>query len=211
MNKILLWVLIGLGVIIGAVTAGYLVYEHAYNSMIDRKPAVYLYPLENSFIDVRLEINGKMIEDVPEYDDGWNVFVTKEGLIDGKYDYLFYEARLRTIEIPDEGWIVPYEDLENWFDKNLISLGLNDKEKNQFKEYWLEELPKSEYYDIRLLEDSFLERNMNLVINPQPDTLIRLNFYFKPLKEKTVIKEPVIFTPERSGFVVIEWGGIIHD
>jgi len=207
MNKILMWILISLG-ILSVVTAAFVAYE---STQVMKKPAIYLYPLEDSFIDVRLDINGKIIKDIPKYKDGWNVFVTKEGMIDDQYDYLFYEARLNYLDIPDEGWIVKYANLEQWFDENLILLGLNEKELSQFKEYWLEELPESEYYDIRLLEDSFLKENMGLIISPEPDTVIRLNFYFRPLSEKMALNKPYISSPKRYGFTVVEWGGILVD
>ncbi|HLD71945.1 MAG TPA: hypothetical protein VJA23_00010 [Candidatus Nanoarchaeia archaeon] len=208
MNKILIGILISVAVLILALGA-LVIYEAS--SVTIKKPAVYLYPLEDSVIKVQLEINGKLIQDIPEYNLGWNVFVTKEGIIENKYDYLFYEAKLKKIELPDQGWIIKYEDLDSWFELNLIKLGLNQKEKNQFKEYWLKELPESNYYEIKLLQESFLKENMNLIIFPQPDTLIRLNFYFKPIKEKIDILEPVITTPERTGFTVVEWGGMIDN
>ncbi|MFA6436648.1 MAG: hypothetical protein WC242_00830 [Candidatus Paceibacterota bacterium] len=176
-----------------------------------RKPAVYLYPEQDSIISVKLNINGKLINDFPKYNNGWKVFATKQGLIDNQYDYLSYEAKLRRLDLPPTGWIVEFNDLEGWLDVNLINLGLNQKEKNQFKEYWLKELPQSNYYEIRLLENSYLEKNMNLVVEPKPDTLIRLNFYLKPLKEIIKIKEPAITTPARNGFTVVEWGGILDD
>jgi hypothetical protein len=150
-----------------------------------------------------------MIKDVPEYNNGWNVFVTKEGIIEGKYDYLFYEANLKKISIPKEGWIVEYSELEFWFNKNLKLLGLNKKETDQFKEYWLNQLEKSKYYEIKLLSNEFLDENMDLIITPEPETEIRLNFIFKPLKKNYSIKNPEIITPERNGFTVVEWGGIL--
>lgn len=215
MNRTLMWVLIALA-IIGSVFAAFVVYEsyqsnHGFSGVEVKKPAIYLYPIEDSFVNVQLNINGKIIKDIPKYNTGWNVFATKEGLIENKFDYLFYEAKLRTIELPDSGWVVKYDDLENWFDINLIKLGLNEKEKNQFKEYWLKRLPKSNYYEIKLLEDAFLKENMDLIIFPQPDTMIRLNFNFKPLKEKINILEPAITTPERTGFTVVEWGGVLSN
>ena len=124
---------------------------------------------------------------------------------------MFYEAQLNKIDLPEEGWVVKSEDLNKWLDINLIKLGLNDKEKNQFKKYWLNELPKTNYYEIKLFEDKFLKENMNLIVSPQPDTIIRLNFYFKPLKEKLNIQEPNIVTPERKGFTVVEWGGVLDN
>ncbi|ODS41984.1 MAG: hypothetical protein MSIBF_01125 [Candidatus Altiarchaeales archaeon IMC4] len=179
------------------------------------KPAIYLYPEEDSFVDVKLNINGKITVTKPPYGDGWNVFATKEGTINGGYDYLFWEAIPYNLgmrsDLPSEGWVVKYEDLESWFDVNLIKLGLNEKEKGQFMEYWLKKLPESDYYEIKLLSDEFMAENMDLIVSPQPDTVIRLNFYFKPHNEKIDLVEPEIKPPQRTGFVVVEWGGILDD
>jgi hypothetical protein len=173
-----------------------------------KKPAVYLYPEKTTNISVKVEVNGKLTLTEPPYNTGWNVNATPDGLIDNKYDYLFYEADLKKIELPEEGWIVKFNDLEKWFDKYLPELGLNTKEKQQFKEYWLKSLKKANYYEIKLLDNKFLEENMKLVISPEPQTLIRLDFYFKPLFEMKEINEPVILKKERNGFTVVEWGGI---
>jgi hypothetical protein len=153
-------------------------------------------------------VNGIITKTEPYYNSVWDVFATKNGIINDKYDYLFYEADLNKIELPDEGWVVEYGNLENWFDKYLPALGLNKKETEQFKEYWLKDLKKENYYEIRLLDYNFLNENMKLMVSPKPQTLIRLNFYFKPLKEKTNLKEPEITKKERKGFTVVEWGGI---
>lgn len=204
MKKIIFWVLIILGVLLLSVFAiGLLTVNTA------KKPAVYLYPQEDMQVSVQVEINGRMTTNIPEYNDGWNVFATKEGLINNEYDYLFYEANLRKIVLPQEGWVVAYEDLENWFDHNLVSLGLNEREVFQFKEYWLPELNKYNYYEIKLLSNDFLEKNMKLIVTPEPDTLIRLNFYFKGHDKFLVLDTPTIITPKREGFVVVEWGGIL--
>lgn len=205
-----MWIIIALA-ILSSVFAGIIIYESTMAPQTIRKPAVYLYPITDSNIDVELKIKGELIKDIPEYGNGWNVFVTKEGLIENQYDYLFYEAKLKKIELPKSSWIVKYESLETWFDTNLVRLGLNEKEKTQFMEYWMNELPKSNYYEIKLIEQSFLKENMNLIIKPEPDTVIRLNFYFKPIKEARIIQEQIIETPERKGFVVVEWGGILDE
>ena len=203
-----MWVLIILAVL-GVSAFAFVLYESSHGTF--KKPAIYLYPTEDSIVSVKLNVNGDIIKDIPKYENGWTVFVKKDGIIDNKYDYLFYEAKLKNIQLPSNGWIVEYSDLENWFDINLIKLGLNEKEANQFKEYWLTELPKSNYYEIKLFDRTFLKKNMDLIISPQPDTLIRLNFYFKPLKSKIKINKPQIVTPERNGFTVVEWGGTLDN
>ncbi len=203
-----MWVLIVLGVLILFVV-GFFVF--AVGTITMEKPVIYLYPEEESRISVQLQLNGKVTQAIPKYERGWNVFVTKDGLIDGKYDYLFYEADLNTLKLPKRGWVVSFDDLSKWFDLNLIKLGLNEKEKTQFKEYWMVRLPETNYYEIKVLESDFLIKNMNLLITPVPDTLIRLNFYFKPLLSEKSIKEPTIRTLERKGFTVVEWGGMVDN
>ena len=174
-----------------------------------RKPAIYLYPVKKSKINVSIDVNGFITESEPCYNSGWSVIAEPNGLIESKYDYLFYEAQLRNIELPEEGWVVKYSEMDKWFDKTLSKLGLNKKEVEQFKEYWLKELKRAKYYEIKLLSDEFLKENMNLLIHPKPETLIRLNFYFTPLNDIVKIKEPKLVTPVRKGFTVVEWGGIV--
>jgi hypothetical protein len=211
MKKWLLILLIVIGLVVLLSIVGAVLYfsGELQDGFLVKKPAIYLYPEKDSFVGVKLDVNGKITKTIPSYKTGWNVFVTKQGIIEERYDYLFYEANLKKIDLPEGGWVVKYEELENWFDIYLVKLGLNEKEKSQFKEYWLNELPKAEYYEIRLIDNDFLKDNMNLIVNPSPDTLIRLNFYFKPLNDMAYIKEPKIETPQRTGFTVVEWGGFL--
>lgn len=48
---------------------------------------------------------------------------------------------------------------------------------------------------------------MPLEIEPKPDTLIRVLMEFKGLDKYKTVKEQKLITPERKGFVVVEWGG----
>lgn len=176
-----------------------------------KKPAVYLYPTKKSIVDVSLRINGTLTKTIPTYNNGWKVTANPDGDIEGGYDYLFYEADLKTIALPSEGWVVAYSELNRWFDLNLAKLGLNTKEKKQFIEYWMNELPSASYYKIQLLDKRFLSDNMTLAITPKPDTILRLNFYFTPLKQTETIKEPLIRPFKRKGFTVVEWGGVLDE
>ena len=173
-----------------------------------KKPAVYLYPTEQMNVSVKVNVNGKLTYTDPEYGTGWNVNASPTGLINNKYDYLFYEADLNKVELPNEGWIVEYAKLKEWFEEYLPKLGLNKKETEQFEEYWLAKLRKAKYYDLRILDNKFLSENMDLVIEPKPETLLRLNFFFKPISTMTELKAPVIKEFTRKGFTVVEWGGI---
>lgn len=176
-----------------------------------KKPAIYLYPAKKSIVNVSLRINGTITKTIPAYNEGWRVTANPEGMIEGTYDYLFYEADLKTISLPKEGWVVAHNELNRWFDLNLAKLGLNAKEKKQFKEYWMKELPSAPYYKIQLLDEQFLSDNMALTITPKPDAILRLNFYFTPMKQAVTIKEPPIKPFIRKGFIAVEWGGILNN
>ena len=46
-----------------------------------------------------------------------------------------------------------------------------------------------------------------LKISPKPDTIIRVVMEYKALNKPIEVKEQKILTPERNGFVAVEWGG----
>jgi len=196
--------------------AGFVIYS-ALIMFSMAKPAIYIYPIEDMNVNVSLDINGKITKSIPNYNNGWKVFVNKEGYIKNikgnsqiSYDYLFYENTLNKIEKINEAWFVKKENLNDWFNRNLSKMGLNEREKIEFLNYWIPRLKntKNKYIRIQLFSEDFLEKNMKLVIKPKPEKILRLEFLFKGvnfINEK--IKEPKIRRFERTGYYVVEWGG----
>lgn len=178
------------------------------------KPAIYLYPKYDSLVQVKLNPMGKLLVTIPEYPaNGWSVKATTTGDIYEnfkRFDYLYYEADIpdKLIKLPKEGYIIPYDSLGVFLPDIVSKLGLNKKEKDQFVEYWLNVLPKSNYYQIKIVEPDLLSIISPLYINPLPDSIIRVTLHFTPLDKWIDLNEPVIITPVRKGFTVVEWGGI---
>jgi hypothetical protein len=56
------------------------------------------------------------------------------------------------------------------------------------------------------------ERNSNSPINiePKPDSLLRVAIHVKKVDTKINIKEQKLTTFKRTGFVAVEWGGVIY-
>ena len=52
-----------------------------------------------------------------------------------------------------------------------------------------------------------IDNNMKLIIDPEPDTLIRVMMEYKPLTKKLKIKEQNLTPISREGYTVVEWGG----
>jgi hypothetical protein len=179
---------------------------------IVKKPAIYLYPVRTAKVEVRLSPEGKVIRTIPDYNGRWNVTVRKNGMIDGGYRYLFYEAALdKKIELPRHGWSVRRDDLARWFDIHLREMGLNREEADDLKEYWLKNLPESRFYAIRLIESSVVNQRLGLRIHPKPDSLLRVLLCFTPSDKPLEIKAPKIASFRRKGFTAVEWGGILDD
>lgn len=179
--------------------------------IIVKKPAIYLYPQKPLTIDIRVSLDGEMTKSIPPYNQGWTVVATPQGKIDGKYDYLFYEAKLNVSpRLSCEGWVVSYKEIGDWFDQHLIELGLNAREASDFKAYWLHALEPSNYYAIRLIDREWIDKKLRLDISPKPQTLIRLMLYFQPIDQDFSLKVPKLQKIERKGFTVVEWGGILE-
>ncbi len=64
-------------------------------------------------------MNGFITKSIPEHGNGWEVIVEPSGLIDDKYDYLFYEVKMSNVIAPDEGWVVESKNIESWFNEKL--------------------------------------------------------------------------------------------
>ena len=67
---------------------------------------------------------------------------------------------------------------------------------------------KYKHYFVGIVPQSELASLVSLNILPIPQTEIRVTLYFEPLSQKVNVEEPTIVTPHRTGFTVVEWGGI---
>ncbi len=169
-------------------------------------PNIYLYP--ESTTQVQIEISfpdvGEIILSEPEYNDGWDVSVTEDGIIDGQYDYLFYEAMLPQPNNQERGWLIARSDLESKFRSILTDYGCVGREIDDFIEFWV---PRLDYAPWFAVYPQDVETMMHLNITPQPDTMLRLHFCIRGVNQEIPIIQPS--TPEkfiRDKFTVVEWG-----
>lgn len=189
-------------------------YNGKYNvEPTDEKPIIYLYPEKETDVSVELGYSDKITCSYPNYNDGWNVLAKPNGdLIDLKTNKnlyaLYYESEMvKGFNIKNEGFIVKGEETSEFLEEKLAKLGLTDREAEEFIIYWLPRLEQNEYNYIRFATEEEINNNMPLTINPQPDSLIRIMMVFKGLDEPIEVAEQVLKTPERSGFIAVEWGG----
>ncbi len=179
------------------------------------KPVIYLYPEKTTDVSVQLEPQGGFTKSEPAYDGGWNVRATPKGeltnLKDGKiYPYLFWEGRGGLYETPERGFVVAQKDVHGFLNEKLSAFGLNTKERADFMEFWEPRMTGSPYYFVTFLGNRGMDALAPMRVTPKPDTIIRVLMDFQPLEKPVPVQGYEIRTPERRGFTVVEWGGVLR-
>ena len=183
------------------------------NTVVNAKPIIYLYPLEDKEISVNLLYDDMITVSYPKYSAGWNVFAKSNGtLVDlstNKELYsLYYECKNKlTFNQKEDGFIVEGKNVSKFLEEKLAILGLTEREAEEFIIYWLPKLEINEYNYIRFATADEINENMPLKISPQPDTLIRVLMTFKKIDKPFSIENQKLEKIYRKGFVAVEWGG----
>lgn len=175
------------------------------------KPVIYLYPEKAQETRVNVElIAGTFTVTEPALQDGWQVTAYPDGTLvdeDGRtWPYLFWEADSQGEFQFEEGFVVPGQDTGAFLEKALAVLGLNEKERQDFLEYWLPLMEKNPYNQIAFQQEEYTSLAA-LIIDPAPDTLIRVFMAWKGLQEPVEMKEQVLTPVSRQGYTAVEWGG----
>lgn len=179
---------------------------------IDKKPIIYLYPTEETEVNVILENPEKLTHTYPKYLNSWNVLAKPNGdlkdLETGRNLYALYWEGVNSVK-PNmsEGFVVKGEETITFLEEKLALLGLTEREANEFIIYWLPQLENNKYNFIRFQTMQEINSNMPLKVTPLPDTIIRVMMEFKVLDKYMEISEQILETPTRNGFTVVEWGG----
>ena len=187
--------------------------RNAYQEEMSYKPIIYLYPKEEQEVFVKLENSENITCSYPEYVSGWNVLAKPNGdlkdLDTGRNLYsLYYEnENVVDFKIEKDGFVVKGENIASFLEEKLTVLGLTEREANEFIIYWLPVLQENEYNYIRFATEYEINQNMPLDITPNPNTIIRVLMTYKGLDNPIDVKPQLLETPERKGFVAVEWGG----
>lgn len=182
------------------------------NNFEVKKPIIYIYPKEETKLNIKLLNSQLLTTSYPKYNNGWNVIAQPNGMLkeigtNKSYYGLYYEGKNHNVNMKTDGFIVTGEDTIEFLEEKLEILGLNERERNEFIIYWLPKLENNRYNYIRFETLEEIEKYMPLEITPKPDTIIRVVMDYKPLNEIIQIEEQKLTPQKRIGYSVIEWGG----
>lgn len=196
--------------------------EHAYykceiklKQFEIEKPVIYLYPTQKQTIEVRLNYNGALTHTYPKYPtDGWQVIAEPNGTLWDKngmeYYALFWEGKPHKQIIPKDGFVIAGKETAAFLEEKLAYLGLNRKEANEFIMYWLPRMEENNYNFIHFSGKQY-EEQAALIINPKPETIIRVMMLTQALEYKINIplQDLNSLKNKRKGYTVVEWGGCL--
>jgi len=180
------------------------------------KPVIYLYPEKTTAVNVQLDPKGGFTYTEPQYPaGGWNVIADQNSnLIDSVsksiYPYLFWEGRGGLYSEPTKGFVIKNSEVHSFLNEKLAKLGLNEKEIADFEEFWEPRMQAAPYYFVSFYGNQVMDQLAPLTITPTPDTIIRVLMDYKELQAPIEVQGYEIRTPERNGFTVVEWGGVIR-
>jgi len=180
-----------------------------YPNLYARAPNLYLYPETVTEVSVRLGFpqGGAVVVSEPPYGDGWQVQVAPDGIIDGQWGYLFYEARLPRRVQTEQGWVFDGGTVEADLRALLARLGFRGREIDDFVDYWVPHLETSPWWAAYPMEPEAL---VALTIDPVPLQVHRVWLYLVPLAGPVSLPEPTLPAPlDREGFVAVEWGVVL--
>jgi len=182
------------------------------------KPIIYLYPTEETQINVELWSPENLSHTYPKYNSEkwWNVIAQPNWDLEDmdtwrKLYALYREWKSDNETNFDEWFVVAWKDIIPFFEEKLAILWLNEREAEEFIVYWLPQMENNEYNLIRF--ETIEEQNENMLLNitPKPDTVIRVMMDWKAIDRSIDISEQELTTPERKGFTVVEWWGSPRD
>jgi hypothetical protein len=177
------------------------------------KPVIYLYPTQETSVNVRVNLKGELTHTYPKYNaaQGWTVTAKPDGELrdenTGKIYYnLFWEGKSAHQYDLSTGFVVKGEDVADFLDASLEKLGLNRREANEFITYWLPEMEQNKYNLVHFSTAEYVAQ-APLEVTPKIDTEIRVFMVYQPLDAPINIAPQTLESPARKGFTLVEWGG----
>ena len=204
----------------GLVTHIHLYFQEVYDNNIRlKKPVIYLYPETATSVSVNLNTKGLAFT-YPLLNDGWKVVAQPDGTLScgGKnYPYLFWDAD-QHIQNPFEtnmfeGFVVEGKNAVAFLEEQLTQIGFNDRERTDFITFWGPQLAANDFNNITFVFNEACDVYGTLDISPKPQHVNRVYMIWGKADGRVAegITPQELPALDRSGFDVMEWGGMEVD
>ncbi|MCE3297017.1 MAG: hypothetical protein K0R65_2731 [Crocinitomicaceae bacterium] len=188
------------------------------------KPVIYGYSDEDLELAVTLDAHGELHFTYPQLPENktWKMKLENDRFVDAngiEYPYLFWDSKMKDVHVQYgpggiPGTVLGKKEILPYLEASLTRLGLNATEKTDFITYWGPRLTEKNYAFIQFQVQESCGQFADYVIEPKPDHFNRVYLVFSgydrfPEYIETSPQELKAF--ERSGFHLLEWGGVELD
>lgn len=178
-----------------------------------KKPVIYLYPESDTEVEVTVGTENGLSFSYPAYDNGWKGTAHPDGsmTIEGKtYPYLFWEADKvlpPSLANRADGFIIERDQVVAFLETQLTRIGLTAQEQTDFITFWGPQLIQHERVYLNFIFNEEVNQLATLELSV-PAKINRLYMIWSseiPDVNTSLRTLPVF---DRSGFDVLEWGGM---
>lgn len=188
--------------------------ESNYSEFVE--PLIYIYTDKPQSVTVSLEPEVRIKSSDPLHkNNSWTVLTNTKGTLwheetKKNYSSLFWEGRKEHFPLPPKtGQLIKAEDLSAFFDKYLKGFGLNQKEIQDFKKFWVPELEKHKQVLIDFMLNSEVDEFVTIKSTPSmPQIRVYVNYWPVESKDFKYEKKEFKSIVRPTGNVLIEWGGV---
>ncbi len=130
------------------------------------------------------------------------------------YPYIYWSGKSVEKNYPavDGGWVVRKEDLATFMSAKLSEMGLTRKESSDMISYWVPKMSEKNtpYYRVSFFQTREMNEFIPMDVSPRPDTVLRVFLDYTPLSSKPAhdLVPQQLQRVERTGFTLVEWGGL---
>lgn len=185
-----------------------------------KKPVLYLYPQQETALEVSLAWDGELTYAYPEpvRTRGlatWSVTASPDGTLRDSagrtYPSLFWEGTSSPAFTQAEGFVVEPGGETVFLEEKLALLGLSERESADFITYWGPRMRTRGRCLVTFATDQYARRARYTFVGNGaamvPDTFVRVYVVIGAVPREDVPEQVLIPAPTRHGFTAVEWGG----
>jgi hypothetical protein len=189
-------------------------------------PSLYLYPTEKTSFEVLPRpVSGITFVD-PIFDNvknsKWTGSVEPNGKMhlsnNNTISKLYYEYKKDPLinqirsNLPQEGYVLRKDKLEELMVSLFTKLGLKDREKNDFMTEVRRETGdlNARFVRVSFIPENVLNTFLPVTVKPEPQSMYRIHFFIEPASGQEKLLSPSVKKLERKGYTVIETGVLVR-
>ncbi len=182
------------------------------------EPVVYIYDDQQRAITLQIDPAIELFKSVPKRPASgvWRVSGDADGqvrdLVTGAvHPYLFWEGQWHPADFPASGTQVAGSQLRQHLTEVSPRLGLQGREIDEFVGSWAPRLEHEACVSVAFHDRTTIDAMAPMRIEPEPSVVIRVMLDVVPCRDAPDLL-PVVWAPvpQRSGFTVVEWGGLLR-